>query len=152
MRRPRSSETAVAWMGCPLPSSMEPAIPRVGRCPAQRAPLGVRLCRRTASNPGRGNRACHRELPTEKNEEWSYRFGYHMTRMLPTELARDFCSLEEKSTFLDIKRMAASLILVFDQGFLAPGAQRSLPRFKSGKNFQREFAVRQGGAGKLNAF
>jgi hypothetical protein len=53
-------------------------------------------------------------------------------------------------TFLDIKRMAASL--VFDQGFLSLGAQRLLPRFKRGKNFQREFAVRQGHAGKLNAF
>src|SRR5215510_1477506 len=42
--------------------------------------------------------------------------------------------------------------LVFDQGFLASGAERLLPRFKSSQNFQRKFAVRQGSAGKLNAF
>lgn len=53
-------------------------------------------------------------------------------------------------TFVDIKRMAASL--VFDQGFLSPGRSDCSPRFKRGKNFQREFAVGQGHAGKLNAF
>src|SRR5215813_3237649 len=89
-------------MGCPSLASMEPAIPRVGRCPAQRAPLGVRLYRKTGSNPGTRNRACHRELLREENEGWSYRFGYHVTRMIANELAHDFCSLDEKRTFLDI--------------------------------------------------
>src|SRR5262245_66420282 len=104
---------------------MEPAIRRVARCLAQRAPLGVRLYRRTGSNLDRGNRACHRALLIEKSEEWSYRFAYPMTK-LPIELAHKVCSLVSEKTLSLTHHIVQNVRSITD---VIPVPPNILPRY-----------------------